>query len=92
MIDLRIFCIEITLDDKRYFLVIKKRINRLEVISAFRIKENEFFDEPLESIDFKYVNRTPFTFKNVVWALGRNLKKFFKGLFAKEMDIYGQDM
>lgn len=78
MIDLRIFCIEITLDDKRYFLVIKKHINRLEVISAFRINDEGLFDEALESIDFKYVNRTPFTFKNVVWALGRNLKKFFR--------------
>lgn len=86
MIDLKIFCIEITLDGKRYFLVIKKRINRLEVISAFRIKEDELFDEPLESIDFKYVNRTPFTFKNVVWALGRNLKEFFR------RSNYGQDM
>ena len=79
MIDLRILCLEIEFEGRRFFIPIRKRLNRLEVISLSELDDGG----GCKPIDFNYVNRTPFTFRNVCWAIGYNLKKVFKFLFAK---------
>lgn len=83
MIDLRLFSLIVEFEGKEYLFVIRRYINRIEVIRVFEIVDESVEATGLRGIDFNYVSKTPFTFKNVCWAIGYNLKKFFKFLFAK---------
>ena len=87
MIDLRLFSLIVEFEGKGYLFVIRRYINRIEVIRVFEIVDESIEATGLRGIDFNYVSKTPFTFKNVCWALWQNLKYCFKSLIAKVRDF-----
>lgn len=89
MIDLRLHIIEVKLEGKRYELILRKHFGGIEI---FRVSEivpgsDSKLGYATNSIDFSYVEKTPFTFRNVCWALCYNLRKFFKLLFTKRSKL-----
>lgn len=87
MIDLRLFSLRVGFEGKEYLLVVRRYINRIEVVRVFEIVDESVEATGLRRIDFNYVSKTPFTFRNVCWALWQNLKYCFKFVFAKVRDF-----